>query len=319
MGCLAPAADPAEGPWPLETGGPQAIKDFFAALFFDTVPVALRRLRLEGQGRSMACLRSLTYHQDGKLMRRPADGGLVPVRAAPLERYLKAKSWDPPRTWISGLAESLRQRGAAQLVQAAQEWYLAAVSHMLQDPKRADDDGDYFLAWLRECCREVYDDVDRTDPKELRSMKKVRSVKNKSKRYNLAGIRIPSMEEAFRELAEFEPKSGSSRRQRVLAKILIDVFQLRLVDLAAILRVADCVLSAGEDEEVVVVLYAGGAHAHCVEEFWRAQGFTSDDLPKRGLEAWQLSFFVDVGVAWGLGLGGVSWLTPATLNMESPS
>ncbi|CAE7258529.1 unnamed protein product, partial [Symbiodinium pilosum] len=74
-----------------------------------------------------------------------------------------------------------------------------------------------------------------------------------------------------------------SLHELVLAKILIDAFQLRLVDLAAILRVADCVLSAREDEEVVVVLYAGGAHAHCVEEFWRAQSFTSDDLPKRGL------------------------------------
>ncbi|CAE7040516.1 unnamed protein product [Symbiodinium sp. CCMP2592] len=278
MGCLAPSTNSA-------AGGPQALKDFFAALFFDTVPAALQRLNLEGERRSMACVRSLTYDQDGKLMRRPADGGLIPVRAAPVEQYLKATSTNPPRTWISGLAESLRQRGAAELVQAAQDWYLAAVSHLLADPKSADDDGDYFLAWLRECCREVYDDVDRNDPKELRTMKKVRSVKNKSKRHNLGDIHIPSMEEAFRELAEFEPQSGSSRRQRVLAKIVIDAFQLRLVDLAAILRVADCVLSAKEDEEVVVVLYAGGAHAHCVEEFWRAQSFTSDDLPKRGQTA----------------------------------
>ncbi|CAE7941977.1 unnamed protein product, partial [Symbiodinium sp. KB8] len=276
MGCLAPSTNAA-------AGGPQALKDFFGALFFDTVPAALQRLNLEGERRSMMCVRSLTYDQDGKLLRRPADGGLIPVRSAPLERYLKATSTNPPRTWISGLAESLRQRGAAELVQAAQDWYLSAVSHLLEDPKSADDDGDYFLAWLRECCREVYDDVDRNDPKELRTMKKVRSVKNKTKRHNLADIRIPSMEEAFRELAEFEPQSGSSRRQRVLAKIVIDAFQLRLVDLAAILRVADCVLSAREDEEVVVVLYAGGAHAHCVEEFWRAQSFTSDDLPKRGL------------------------------------
>ena len=34
-------------------GGPQALKDFFAALFFDTVPKALGRLNLEGEAASL--------------------------------------------------------------------------------------------------------------------------------------------------------------------------------------------------------------------------------------------------------------------------
>ena len=92
------------------------------------------------------------------------------------------------------------------------------------------------------------------------------------------------MEEAFEELSHFDPEAGaSSRRQRVLAKIAVDAFQLRLVDLAAVLAVVDSVLAAPEGRDVVVVLYAGGAHAACVESFWRSRGFTGEGLPRQGL------------------------------------
>ncbi|CAK9069719.1 unnamed protein product [Durusdinium trenchii] len=243
-------------------GAGLALKAFFKDLVFGTVPEAMSRLRLEGELRSMACLRSLVYREaGGKLWRRPNDGGLVPVRRAPLERYLKAKGSQPPRTWISGLAEQLRSKGAVDFVQRAEDWYFRSVDELLADPKAADADGDYFIAWLRECHREVYADVDRSDPKELRSLKKVRSTSNRSKRYDLASIQIPNVQEAFEELATFDPKSGpSSRRQRVLAKMIIDSFQLRSVDLAAVLTMADCILEAPEGEEVVVVLYAGGVY-----------------------------------------------------------
>eukprot|EP00913_Durusdinium_trenchii_P018126 g17031.t1 len=172
----------------------------------------MSRLRLEGELRSMACLRSLVYREaGGKLWRRPNDGGLVPVRRAPLERYLKAKGSQPPRTWISGLAEQLRSKGAVDFVQRAEEmagdWYFRSVDELLADPKAADADGDYFIAWLRECHREVYADVDRTQGGQ---------------------------------------SGPSSRRQRVLAKMIIDSFQLRSVDLAAVLTMADCILEAPE-------------------------------------------------------------------------
>ncbi|CAL1128114.1 unnamed protein product [Cladocopium goreaui] len=262
-----------------------ALLDFFRSLLFGTVPEAIVKLHLEGERRSMACLRSLTYREaSGTLWRRPGDGGLVPVRRAPLHGYLKAKGSDPPRTWISGLAQGLQQQGAEALVHQAEDWYFRSVEELLADPKGADADGDYFMAWLRECHREVYADIDRSDPKELRTLKKARSKSKKSKHYDLASIRIPNLQEAFEELAAFHPSTqAASRRQRVLAKIIIDSFQLRLVDLAAVLTMAECMLEAKEGEEVVVVLYAGGAHTQCVERFWRSQGFSSDGLPKRGL------------------------------------
>ncbi|CAJ1371245.1 unnamed protein product [Effrenium voratum] len=283
LGCVVPDAGPG--------ARPSALKSFFNSLVFGTVPEAIGKLRMDSECVSMAYLRSLAYREaDGKLWRRPSDNGVVPVRAAPVSQYLKARGSNPPRTWISSLADKVRA-SAPDLVAAAEDWYFQSVDHLLSDPKAADADGDYFVAWLRECHREVYADIDRTDPKELRTLAKVRSAKNKSKRYDLADIRIPSLPDAFEELASFDPLSGpSSRRQRVLAKIIIDSFQLRLVDLAAVLSMADSVLSANKGDEMVVVLYAGGAHAKCVENFWRSQGFSPDGLPKQGLvgkEDWE--------------------------------
>eukprot|EP00959_Pyramimonas_sp_CCMP1952_P077369 1617087-Pyramimonas_sp.AAC.1 len=94
--------------------------------------------------------------------------------------------------------------------------------------KEGDTEGDYFDAWLRECHREIHDDVDTSDPAELRSAKWVES-ESSSRRYDLGAIRIPDYESAFQELRAFDFRSRSStRRERVLAKILVDAFQLRL-------------------------------------------------------------------------------------------
>lgn len=110
---------------------------------------------MDGHRRSLAFLRSETYLEaSGKLWRRPADG-LVPVPRAPLERFLKAKGHEPLRTWLSGLAERLRLSGAAELMAKAEEWYFEAVEELLADPKVKDAEGDYFMAWLRECHREA--------------------------------------------------------------------------------------------------------------------------------------------------------------------
>eukprot|EP00971_Amphidinium_carterae_P299118 5942548-Amphidinium_carterae.1 len=64
--------------------------------------------------------------------------------------------------------------------------------------------------------------------------------------------------------------------------MLVDFFQLRLVDVAAILKVAELVLQEPEGAQIVVVLYAGTDHTRNVEKFWRMQGFTADGLPEAG-------------------------------------
>jgi len=211
----------------------------------------------------------------------------IPVRAAPLERYLKARGSQPPRTWISGLAQRLRAAGSSDVVDAAETWLRDEVRYLLSDPKEADKLGDYFAAWLRAVHRKIYDDIDRSDPEEMRRrawMPSEARPQSKKHRHNLKDISIPSVEDAFKEFAAFDPESrASSRRERVLAQIAVDAFQLRMVDVAMALSVADAVLSAPAGDRIAVMLYAGEDHAKSVAQFWRKFGFDSAGLAKGGV------------------------------------
>lgn len=107
------------------------------------------------------------------------------------------------------------------------------------------------------------------------------SVRTQSR--NLSGIRIPSFDEAMQEILSYGPSSGpTTRRQRVLAKIIVDVFQLRMVDLASILIVMDRVLAFPEGSEVVIIMYTGGGYARTVQHFYQYLGFTGRHLPQQG-------------------------------------
>ncbi|CAK0882173.1 unnamed protein product [Prorocentrum cordatum] len=292
----------------------EQLRRFFLTLYFGTVPEAVALLGLTDELRPLARVRSFAFEpagagrpcecarrrQAGQLLRRPGDLDItaagrsrVPVRAAPVDRYLRARGPGPPRTWTASVAQRLRLAGGGageRLADAALEWYAASVDQLLEDPKEGDTEGDYFDAWLRECHREIHDDVDTSDPAELRSAKWVES-ESSSRRYDLGAIRIPDYESAFQELRAFDFRSRSStRRERVLAKILVDAFQLRLVDAAAILTIGNIVAQSEEGARVVVVLYAGAAHSRCVVEFFRSQGLGHQGLPKKGYvgqEEWE--------------------------------
>jgi len=268
---------------------PPRLWEFFYALYFRTIPEAVAVLSLTPETRPLAQVRSLAYRPPGenaKLFRRPAVRSKIPVRTAPLDRYLKARGSDPPRTWTSALAARLREGGCADLVADAERWIRESVTCLLVDPKEADTEGDYFAAWLRACHRDIWDDIDRSDPQEIRRREWMPSVshpKSKKHRHRLKDITIPGLDEAFRELAAFDPASRvSTYRERVLAKIIVDAFQVRLVDLAMIFAVAEAVLDAPPSLPVVVVLYAGEDHTKSVAEFWRAHGLSSEGLPKGG-------------------------------------
>lgn len=207
----------------------------------------------------------------------------MPVRAAPVDRYLKARGFSTPRTWVAGIAERLRQMGAGNLVQSVRKWYQSVVDHMLSDPKAADLEGDNFVAWLRACHRDIHDDIDTYDPMKLRRLHWAESKANprsKEHRYNLKDITIPGVDEAF---AEFGSTEKSSSREQVLSKIVVDSFQLRSVDVAMILKAAEVAMSASEGSKVVVVVYAGLDHTRSAVKFWKSQGFSSAGLPRKGL------------------------------------
>ena len=215
--------------------------------------------------------------QDQPLLRRHSDNGSVPVKAAPLTQFLKARGSLPARTWTSGQAELLRSlagpEGAA-FVDAVRSWYLTATKRLLADPKGEDTEGNFFLAWLRECHREIYDKIDTTDPVGL------------CKKRSLSGIQIPAIEHAFDELRNFDPElRTTTRRERALAKIAIDAYQILLVDLGAILATANVVAAADTGERVVVVSYLQHTmpiSSSSIIKFWRDQGFCHTGLPRKG-------------------------------------
>lgn len=273
-------------------GDARKLFDFFDALYFGTVPDAVSTINLGADVRPMARIRSLAYQPDptAPVQRRPKERPQIPVKAAPVDCYLKARGVEgPPRTWVSGVAAQLASHGdeAASIVMATRAAYTRAVEHLLSDPKNADKDGDYFEAWLREVYPTIFEDIETDDPAKLRVMDWAPSLehpKSKKHRHDLKSIKIPGFKSAFEELRAIDLSSRvTNRRERALAKILVDGFQLRLVDVAAILRMALAVAKAPPGENVVVVLFAGLDHSNLVADFWRSHGFGAKGLPKKGV------------------------------------
>merc|ERR1712232_182260 len=101
--------------------------------------------------------------------------------------------------------------------------------------------------------------------------------------HNLKAITIPNVEMAFEELGKFDPEvRAPTRRERALGKILVDTFQLRVVDLAAILKIASIISAVPKDVPVAIVFYAGESHSREVTKFFRSQGFSHQGLPGKG-------------------------------------
>jgi hypothetical protein len=289
-------------------GSTDSLWRFYEALYFETVPEALAELRIDEDTRPLACIRSLAYRsaKNAPLTRRPLGKCSdhrkpIPVRSLPCDRFLKARNFDAPRTWLSGLSEQLRQAGAQHVVTAAKAFYRRAVSHMLSDLKNNDIQGDNFVAWMRACHRDIFLDIDTTDPAKLLRKESVPSKKHPESNdheYCLKSMSIPGFYEAFEEsasgLQSSHPESGeahptgetdtkvSTVRQRMLSKLIIDAFALRSVDLAMILRIANIVSSAPANKPVVVVCYAGRDHTDSVGKFWSSWGLSHIGLPKKG-------------------------------------
>jgi len=270
---------------------PQRVLSFFDDLYFGTVQQAVSHLGpMDDSVRSLMRIRSRGHRTapNKTLCRRPSDLGILPVKVAPLDKYLKARGSNPPRTWVSGLATKVRgEEGGEQFVEALQSWYRKSVMRLLSNPKDGDRTGDYFAAFLREAHPEIYTQIDPWDPSALRQTNYIRSLDLPGfKRGHYIGhIRNPSLAEALKELGESEGKdtvTTTSKRQRVCAKIIVDAFQLRLVDTAAILKVASIAASAPVGSKLAVVFYGGSDHTSSLGTFFKAQGFSHKGLPKDG-------------------------------------
>eukprot|EP00930_Biecheleria_cincta_P061663 TRINITY_DN4722_c0_g1_i1.p1 TRINITY_DN4722_c0_g1~~TRINITY_DN4722_c0_g1_i1.p1 ORF type:complete len:797 (+),score=134.14 TRINITY_DN4722_c0_g1_i1:186-2576(+) len=292
-----------------DEGSPaDAIRGFFQDLYFGTVPSAVARLKTGSESLSLTRVRSMIQRlpQDPRekhpaiIRHRVGVKHLIPVLAAPVDCYLKARGSNPPRTWISGMVQRLESAGARDLVAAARYWYMDGVERLLQDPKYGDKSGEYFRAFLRECHREIHDDIDTLRPETLLFRLRVPSLRhptNRRKFHDVRRILMPNFETAAAEVMGFDPSSGApaSRRQRVLSKIIVDAFQLRMVGLSAILRIVERTLASPAGLQVVLILCVGGDHTDTLGNFFRSQGFTDkaaatryrEELPRLATSALQ--------------------------------
>ncbi|CAD7947197.1 unnamed protein product [Amoebophrya sp. A120] len=277
-----------------------------------------------------------TFKRD--IMRRDDTyAAIVSDSHAPLSACMRAKGSNPPRTWISNVAEKIAQEDAAvvrpsgkntttsseqtmklrmekikkqreEYVKKVKKFYVDAVNAELGSDektgltlKEADSTGDYFVAFLRACHPEIYHDIDHSDCVQVVEAKNMRSLKYENKKYNLQKIEYAkNATQAFSEVLncwdeyqmlykaqreEYEQgKNDLSRKSdwktnypnfcsnkgQVYAKILIDAFNNKVVDCAALLNIGKAVLEKPSDN-VVIVCYAGSEHTQNCEKFLKHQ------------------------------------------------
>jgi hypothetical protein len=140
---------------------------FFAELFLGgTVVSAVNMLDLSVGGdlhvRS-PIVKIITNEETGEceLRKRIDEEHEVSLPLLPIKAFLKARGSEPARTWSSDLFASLLECDCQELRDMAirvREWALDDIAKHAADPKLSDDDiggGEWFLAYLRQCHREM--------------------------------------------------------------------------------------------------------------------------------------------------------------------
>jgi len=270
---------------------PSAWNTFFNLLFFDgSIPQALSQLDLSEDARPSSWVRSpVRLSESGVMSRRNDEKNVLNQLYLPINCYLKAVGSDPPRSWLAALFSKLLAKGgdAAKLAAAAKQWAIDTVEHISLDPKGHDDQengGEWFLAWLRETHRDIYDDIDKSAPNEVltREWMQSETEDGKRNRHQVGSIKMPSCKRAFDEVLQgLQGGKEPTRRISVLAKIFIDVWMLRIMDTAAVLRMVDIVADSPSNK-VVLVCYFGSAHTQALLNFWSKQGLSSEGLSRKG-------------------------------------
>ena len=263
---------------------PENWNAFFNELFFGgEIESALSMLDLTEHTLPYSHLRSpILQHWNGEgysWKERNDDECEITMPLFPFKRHLKAKN--SPTTWTSQLYSSIMESEDAvlrELATSCKGMIMEDIRRQSMDPKNADDEfgGDWFLAYLRQCHRDVYDDIDHTDPVELLKKTSAQSISGQSK-HKIGNISIPSMVAGFdiinQEMENVAPeKLRLSNQAEVLAKIIIDVYAQRLVDFAALMKVLH-IIRDSETDNVAIFLYAGTCHTRVVSEFFSKHGF----------------------------------------------
>ena len=139
---------------------------FFIELFFGgTVKRALSFLDLSQEGFLHIRSPLLKYWNatSGEYEWRERDSAEdnLATPLFPIKCFLKARGSQPVRTWSSEIFASLAECDCPELRNMAiraRQWAVDDITQQCDDPKQSDDEvggGDWFLAYLRQCHREM--------------------------------------------------------------------------------------------------------------------------------------------------------------------
>jgi len=266
----------------------EKFREFFSLMFLgDTVDSALSVLDLSESKRSFLHVRSpimkVFNMETGEYEwhKRNDEEHDLTLPIFPIKCFLKARGSIPPRTWSSQLFHSLQddeESDLSDLANAAREWVLNDCEKQCRDPKNADDEiggGEWFLAYLREVHRDIYDDIDHTDATALLHKSSVTG-EISLKKHKIGNITIPSCKDGIVRILEELPRLSSdysggkpvlARSIEVMAKILIDIFMSKLVDFSTVLKIAQ-VIAKEPSHRLCVVLYMGSVHTRAISDFY---------------------------------------------------
>jgi len=268
---------------------------FFTDLFFGgTIPDALNRLNLrETKSRGHVHVRSPFLQQwnvesNSYEWKERDEEDYITCPYFPFAFHLVAKGSSPPRTWSSQLFDNLhefrdreghQQANRRKVALLIKSFVLDSIRRHMRDPKSSDDQecgGEWFVGFLRAVHREIYDDIDISNPAILLQKNRMKSLSgNRFAKHNIGKIKIPSAKDAFDEIvARFREQDNIpptvnvvTPRVEVLGKILIDIWMSNLFDFSLLLKIVN-VCSAETKDNVVVVCYVGSAHVKVVRNFF---------------------------------------------------
>ena len=203
----------------------------------------------------------------------------------PINSFLKARGSNPPRTWSSNIFASLMEsedQGLRDMATHVRDWTLNNIAKQCSDPKLADDEiggGEWFIAYLRQCHRDIYDDIDTSDQQEL--LRKT-NAQGEKKKHKIGNIKIPSCEEGFKMITEELEKQCDdksvvkptfSRNTEVMAKICIDIYNNKLVDFSTLTKILQIISQETERKNITIVCYMGSCHTKGICDFFMPHGF----------------------------------------------
>eukprot|EP00957_Ditylum_brightwellii_P169635 12911889-Ditylum_brightwellii.AAC.1 len=99
----------------------------------------------------------------------------------------------------------------------AKSWALEDIKRHLDDPKGSDSEhggGEWFLAWLRSAHRDIYDDIDRSDPTELLKRKFMAGESDgRPRKHKIGDINVPSCADGFNHIRSQFGSDGDDEKK----------------------------------------------------------------------------------------------------------